>query len=503
MSHLLLSDGLARKLLAVGLVAGLYLGLAGYFVQHGMLNFDEGFYAYDAREVMRGRVPYRDFAYNQTPLLPYLQGAAMRVTGFGVREQRWINAACGALALALGLLVWRRQGVHWAHCAVLVLVWCLCVPLLYYDTIGKTYAWAQLWLVVAATTFFIPARPLLKLALFSLAGVLAVGCRLTVLPAVLGLWVGLAVLEKTRLSWTLLVAVPVLTVLLILGPFFAADPMNASFWPLLYNIPYHSRGAPLSQHLRSLWQSIAFVPGIAVLAAVSLARAWRSPREPGSWMLLAGLAGWILSAGLPEVLTDYATPCLPLVIVGSGCLFGPALRSSRAMTVGFPLVLLALTVGGLFHIPSEIFLDGYLEAVDRTGAYVRNHTRPEDQVLTPMPEIALAAQRDVPAGLELGKFGVTIEMDDALALQRHILTMERLRQLIGNEQVPVVVLCRFRNGNFAWSVPSLRRFSAPFRRKLFELMLQHYGCTYLDDHFLVFELKHSGKKFFPIDPAEL
>ena len=503
MSHLTPTDGLGRTLLAVGLVAGLYLGLAGYFVQHGMINFDEGFYAYDAREVMRGRVPYRDFAYNQTPLLPYLQGAAMQVTGYGVREQRWINAACGALALALGLLVWRRQGVRWGHCALLVLVWCLCVPLLYYDTIGKTYAWAQLWLVVAAMAFFMPARPLIKLALFSLAGVLAVGCRLTVLPAVLGLWVGLAVLEKERLSWTLLVAVPVLTGLLILGPFFAADPINASFWPFFYNIPYHSRGAPLSQHLRSLGQSIALVPGIAALSAVALTQAWRAPREPGSWMLWAGLAGWFLSAGLPEVLTDYATPCLPLVIVGSGCLLGPALRSSRAMTVGFPLVLCALTVGGLFRIPYEVFLDGYLEAVDRTGAFVRDHTRPEDQVLTPMPEIALAAQRDVPAGLELGKFGVTVEMDDAIALRRHILTMERVRQLIGHEQVPVVVLCRFRNGNFAWSVPSLRRFSGPFQRQLFELLLQHYGCTYLDDHFLVFERRVPGGKYFSIDPAEL
>jgi len=499
----MLAEETGRKLLAVGLVAGLYLGLAGCFVRHGMLNFDEGFYAYVAREAMRGRVPYRDFAYNQTPLLPYLQGAAMEVTGYGVREQRWINAACGALALVLGLLLWRRNGVRWGHCAALVLSWCLCVPLLYYDTIGKTYAWAQLWLVVAAMTYFIPDRPLLKLALFSLAGTLAVGCRLTVLPAVGGLWAGLAVLEKPRLSWTLLVTVPVLTVLLILGPFFAADPMNAWFWPLLYNIPYHSRGASLSQHLHSLGQSIAFVPGIALLATVSLAQAWRKPREPGGWILLAGLAGWILSAGLPEVLTDYATPCLSLVIVGSGCLFGPAPGSSRAMTVGFPLVLLSLTIGGLFHVPSEIFLDGYLEAVDRTGAYVRNHTRPEDKVLTPMPEIALAAQRDVPAGLELGKFGVTVEMDDQTALRRHILTMERLRQLIVNEQVPVVALCRFRNGNFAWSVPSLSRFSGPFRRQLFATMLQHYGCTYLDDHFLVFERRVPGGKYCPIDPAEL
>jgi hypothetical protein len=377
------------------------------------------------------------------------------------------------------------------------------VPLLYYDTIGKTYAWAQLWLVVAATAFFVPARPWFKLALFSLAGVLAVGCRLTVLPAVLGLWAGLVVLEKARLSWTLLLAVPGLTMLLILAPFFAADPMNASFWGLYYHFWYHSQSALPSQHLGSLWQSIAMVPGIAVLTMVSLDTAWRNPREPGSWILLAGLVGWILSAGLPDMYTDYAIPCLPLAIVGSGCLFRPALHSSRARTVGFPVVLLALTIGGLFFVPTDIFLDGYLDAVDRTGAYVRTHTRPEDKVLTPMPEIALAAQRDVPAGLELGKFGVTVEMDDSTALRRHILTIGRLRELIGSEQVPVVVLCRFRNGNFAWSVPSLRHFSGPFRRQLFEQVLQHYGCTYWDDHFMVFELKHPGKKFFPIDPAEL
>jgi hypothetical protein len=503
MSRFTLSDGVGRTLLAAVLAAALYLGIAGHFVRHGMINFDEGFYAYVARDVMRGRLPYRDFAYTQTPLLPYLQGAAMSVTGYGVREQRWINAAVGALALALGLLMWRRQGVRQGHCLVLALVWCLCVPLLYYDTIGKTYAWAQLWLVVAAAAFFWPVRPLGKLALFSVAGVLAVGCRLTVLPAVLGLGVGLVVLEKQRLSWTLLIAVPVLAALSMLGPFFAADPANASFWGLYYHFWYHSQSALPSQHLDSLWQSIVMVPGIAVLAVVALAGAWRNPREPGSWILWAGLAGWVLSAGLPDVYTDYAIPCLPLVIIGSGGLFRPRAYSSRAMTVGFPVVLLAVTAGRLFIPLHDIFLDGYLDAVDRTGAYVRNHTRPEDLVLTPMPEIALAAHRNVPAGLELGKFGVTVEMDAPTALRRHILTMEHLRELIGSERAPVVVLCRFRNGNFAWSVPSLRHFNGSFRRQLFETLLQHYGCTYLDDHFLVFERRMPGEKYHPIDPAEL
>lgn len=53
------------------LVGGLLLAAAGvYFVHYGRLNHDEGWYLYAARLILDGQLPYRDFAFYQSPLLP-------------------------------------------------------------------------------------------------------------------------------------------------------------------------------------------------------------------------------------------------------------------------------------------------------------------------------------------------------------------------------------------------------------------------------------------------
>jgi hypothetical protein len=61
------------QLVTVGALA-LYLVLALVYVLAGRLNADEGWYLYAAQLVFEGDIPYRDFAYTQTPLLPYVYG---------------------------------------------------------------------------------------------------------------------------------------------------------------------------------------------------------------------------------------------------------------------------------------------------------------------------------------------------------------------------------------------------------------------------------------------
>ncbi len=485
-------------LILLGLAA-LYLCSARYLVQHALPNSDEGFYAYVSQEVMHGRVPYRDFAYTQTPLLPYLQGAVMSVTGFGMREQRWINAAGGLAAMLLAVFLWRRRGLDWLHCTALVVVWSLCVSLVYYTVIGKTYAWAGLWLVVAAAALCIRDRPWTTLTLVSIAGVMAVGCRLTTAPAVFILWLGLVVTQRTRISSQMLIALPLLTALVALAPFVAADPRNAYFWTM----QYHLLSALPAQRLGIFWLSIGIAPVVAVLGAVGSIAALRNLREPGSWIVLAGAIGWVVAVVGPGVYADYAAPCFPLVLTGAGCLLAQLRLTESRVAQGLPLLLAALALGGLFLKREDYFLDGYLDAVDHTAAFVQAHTQPNDPILTPMPEIAVSAGRKILPGLELGKFGLTVEMDDATASRRHILTLGQLTQAIESHAAPVIVLSQLRNGNFLWSVPSLAQFNHRTRQELFAKMLESYACTCFDDYFLVFELKAPNQKTYPVDPAAL
>ena len=51
-----------------------YVSFSLVFVFRGELNADEGWYLYAGKLVYQGWMPYHDFAYTQTPLLPYIYG---------------------------------------------------------------------------------------------------------------------------------------------------------------------------------------------------------------------------------------------------------------------------------------------------------------------------------------------------------------------------------------------------------------------------------------------
>ena len=67
----------------LALAAG--LGLTGANFYFGDLNQDEGWYLLAARNVSDGKLPYRDFAFTQGPMLPVVYSLATPfVAKFGV-----------------------------------------------------------------------------------------------------------------------------------------------------------------------------------------------------------------------------------------------------------------------------------------------------------------------------------------------------------------------------------------------------------------------------------
>src|SRR5579872_3619535 len=50
----------------------IYLAGLIYYAAHRPIDGDEGFYTTAARLVWEGKTPYKDFFYQQAPLLPYL-----------------------------------------------------------------------------------------------------------------------------------------------------------------------------------------------------------------------------------------------------------------------------------------------------------------------------------------------------------------------------------------------------------------------------------------------
>ena len=83
--------------LGIGVLAlALYVALGALNLKWGDLNQDEGWYLYGARLVKEGRVPYRDFAFTQGPVMPYVYAHAQSwVDRWGVAGGRLVTGLLG------------------------------------------------------------------------------------------------------------------------------------------------------------------------------------------------------------------------------------------------------------------------------------------------------------------------------------------------------------------------------------------------------------------------
>jgi hypothetical protein len=115
------SIGLERRLVALFVSAALLLGIS---LLTRPINHDEGQYV-GAIALMRSGLPYRDFAYLQTPLQPLLLAPLSFLSaGWLLVGARAANALFGLLSLALLLFGLRGLTPRWAAIAVVVALAC-------------------------------------------------------------------------------------------------------------------------------------------------------------------------------------------------------------------------------------------------------------------------------------------------------------------------------------------------------------------------------------------
>jgi hypothetical protein len=139
-------------------------------------------YAYASRLARDGHVPYRDFFYEQMPLLPYVYGGWTLAAGESWYAVRALSALLAAAAGAvLYLHVLRRHGSRPLASAALAL-YALSALVLGYFALVKTFALATVLLLVALVLVDGRARPRWLVA--GLLVGLAVDTRLVFVAAV-------------------------------------------------------------------------------------------------------------------------------------------------------------------------------------------------------------------------------------------------------------------------------------------------------------------------------
>lgn len=413
-----------------------FIVLAAAAVWFGGLNQDEGWYLYAARLVEAGKVPYRDFAYTQGPLLPVVYsvfcGAWER---FGLIGGRIVTVSIGLMGLLFAAALARllasegRKGA--AGVIAFMLLGCNLYHI-YYIAIPKTYALAGFFLLMG---FHLLAFGLVKCRAKFLRGLMLFGsglCLAFAAGARISTGACLAVvgfyLMATTLRWGMsFIAFGLggaLGLALIYGPFIALPGFADA-------IRYHlARGGhdpivtigSLSRLVR--WYLPVFVLAGMVLFRKSAVRAsngapacCEAQDDVLRMLLLSFLAVFGIQIIAPFPYEDYQVPVMALLAV-----FVAAKLTSVAMVSVGRVALLTLGMTWACSFGSPLLEKWTTNQQDRFWPRVKEKCElrqlhdvakiietldPDGKMLlTQDLYLAIETNRKVPDGLEMGPFSI-------------------------------------------------------------------------------------------------
>jgi hypothetical protein len=506
----------AARWAAAGTLAAILL-LAGMNLFLGELNHDEGWYLYAAKLVGRGELPYRDFAFTQPPVMPFVYALARPlVDAWGVGGGRLFTIVLGVASLLVGArLAAALAPAGWggfAAVAALMLAG-LNVYHSYFTTVVKTYALCALlfsagfWALAAGAA---RARPW-RLAAAGLLLALAAGVRLSVGAALPVVFVAL-LWRRSRGDALWFGAGAAAGLLAVFAPWLAMAREG-----FLFNIVEYHAGRQAGGLLAALVYKAGFVSrvvqacflpcllGLALAAAVrfGVAPRWRAPHEQrgvsgAAWASLAAVTLVHLAAPFPY--DDYQVPLLPVLAAAlasalarclaaldaaaGGAVVGAARRraafawallfaGSAAAAFSSPLNQ-AWFVAGRDRIWWRMKEDRPLEQLARVARFAERYAEGSRVLLTQDTYLAVQAGMDVPRGMELGPFCYFPDLPRERAERLRVLNRETLREAVASSDARVAALSGYA---FAIACPGVTEVPAAEQEELRRLVAQRFAVT--------------------------
>jgi hypothetical protein len=278
------------------------------YSQTDAFAWDEGFHLLTAQLITRGKRPYLDFNFSQTPLNAYWNALWMLMFGQSWRIAHLAASLMtgGAILLIADYLFFNFPVQSWRFPAALMAIFAigLNVLIVQYGTIGQAYALC-LFLIVAAFRVTVGTVDRQGLLLSALAGLLAsAGAASTLLAApvcpVLALWI--AVQNRAGNRWAKLTAflagaaIPFLPVLYL----YIKGPRQTLFNIIQYNLIFrqvewpgaipHDIGVMLSW-LNSAQALIMGLLALAGLLFIKFRSGWSQSQRAEVY-----LCGWLALA---------------------------------------------------------------------------------------------------------------------------------------------------------------------------------------------------------------
>lgn len=494
--------------IALILAIGIHVAAAAFHIFFGALNVDEGFYSLAARSAMEGKIPYRDFAYAQLPLLPYVNGPLLSVVGYGLFAQRLVNGLWALLALAIaGYLVARRT--HPLLGIFLAVTFSTTPAWLYFVHLGKTYGFTCFAAMLATWAFWDLKPGWKKFWVLGFLGVLGTGCRLPAAPFFAVLW--LAALWQnhapTRRDFVQASAGLVFFAAVLLLPFYLLSPEGSRFWPFAFQL-----ASVLERNWHVQWDDILrLAPAWWVGLVLVLLLCGIKRRLPRPAVLSLGLAALVVLAMnlLPVgAYEEYGVPfLLPLACATACGLF--------ALTEEWPAgkKISLLVILGVFHLaapplltrhrgilradvislwlPSTVpsFDRGLPVSLARARAVVERVLPKDSFFIGPNLILAVETGRPVPGNLHLGPFSMSRDFDPAKARRLHLMTYPEITAIFADPAVPLVAFFPASPFNYNWSVPSFHGQPEAERQQWAELFRRDFLVVEESSQFLLLARK--------------
>jgi hypothetical protein len=446
---------------------GAYLGAASLMVEHG-------------------RLPYRDFLYTQTPLLPYVYGVWAELTGESWYTARLLSVT---FAAALGWLLYRHLEGRYGRSLGLVGVALYAgaeLALLWYSTV-KTYALGTLLLFGA---YVLASRATGTWTTWAAAGLL-VGAAIDVRLILAGAVPALAWCALRSSGRALAAAAGGLAVGLIPCFVFLAVDANAF---LFDNVWYHGSRSPggligdFGQKARTVASLLGIETGggrahpqylLLTLAAVGGAMAgWVLTRRVSPALLFAGFLALASVAPTPTY-AQYFAVTVPFLVVAAVELVAvldaqtvPAAPRRTLAAVGAAALAAYLAIGAtgvaraLRSAPQD-----RPSAIDDVAAFVDERTRPREEVLAAWPGYLFGTDGVPVPGLEndFGPHQASARSADE-AHRYHLATVDDVEQMIRMRRTRTIVVTPWNN-----ILPPVPRYELVARDSGYRLLGQFGG----------------------------
>jgi 4-amino-4-deoxy-L-arabinose transferase-like glycosyltransferase len=458
-----------RRILFVYLFLFLcYLGFNLLLVHKVYVHHDEGWYLYASQLVYRGKLPYLDFAYFQSPLLPYVYGLIQYLVGPSVLAGRITALTLNVSLAGLAILIARRLG---GNLAAIITLLCL----------GTS---ADFMRVGSYTNNTILSVFLAMLGTWCLLGdwstrsvqILAVGCWSLAVLARLSWGLSLAIVmgfilwhhrRRVAVAWPVIVT-PALVLAAGLG-YFALASFDRTFFNLIgsqLGRQNQFEGAlnpanGVSELELVLGPVLLYLPALMIVLTLGPVFLWntlRSPRQRPDrtrpdqpLVLLIGLL--IPFIYLPHLLPGdiyptYLASAYPFICILAGWL---AARLSREK--GLPAwalvgvnglaIGLAILMSGVYTSIIVSWQNPQLKQLQTLSAHIESITAPTDRLLTFETVLAANTGLFVTPGTAMSYFSYFPRFSKDDAIHYRVVNKALLSEQLIHQEAQLVLLTDF------------------------------------------------------------